>query len=46
MAAKPDYIQTAIDSMIGSYGSLAAYLSDGIGLNADKLERLNRLLLA
>ncbi len=44
MAATPDYIQAAIDAMVSSYGSIEAYLTNGIRLNRQKREDLRALL--
>jgi protein-tyrosine phosphatase len=46
MSAKPDYIHAAIDGMTDSYGSISNYLTDGLGLDAAKRDRLNAMLIA
>jgi protein-tyrosine phosphatase len=45
MSAKPDYICAAMGAMIDNFGSTAAYLREGIGLNEKKHELLRTLLV-
>jgi protein-tyrosine phosphatase len=46
MVAEPDYLQTAYDAVDATYGSLAAYLRDGLGLDDRVPDGLRRRFLA
>lgn len=46
MAAKPDYIHAAIATMASEFGSVSAYLREGVGLDAEKCQALRAMLVA
>jgi protein-tyrosine phosphatase len=46
LVADEDYLQTAYDVVAAAYGSLGAYLGDGLGLDDRVLDRLRERLLA
>jgi protein-tyrosine phosphatase len=43
--ARREYLQAAFDTIDDTYGSTAAYFSDGLGIDAPTLERLRANLL-
>jgi protein-tyrosine phosphatase len=45
VSARAAYLQAALDEVREAYGSLAAYLADGLGLTDDDLERLRTVFL-
>jgi protein-tyrosine phosphatase len=44
LAADAHYLQTAYDAVASSYGSIERYLSEGLGLDDDVLDRLRTRL--
>jgi protein-tyrosine phosphatase len=45
MVADEDYLRTAYDAVVATYGSLSAYLRVGLGLDDDVLDSLRDRLL-
>jgi len=45
LVAHPAYLQTAYDAVAASYGSVGSYVSTGLGIGGDVLDRLRERLL-
>lgn len=45
LAVAPEYLQAGFDTVQADYGSFAAYLTDGLGLDPDTIERLREEFL-
>lgn len=43
--ARAEYLRSALDTIEGHWGSVDAYLTDGLGLTAERRERLRELFL-